>query len=147
MQVKVGKDVEAACRKCGEVWHVIVSMDEKGVITKVQCKECMGYHRYKPPEGEERVDAKPKTAKVRRVAPAKGKSTSRATTKTRKITDEPKVEPDLSRPVKGYSMRDAYEPGDRIEHPKFGQGVVESSDSGKMSVFFEDGRRTLAHAR
>lgn len=148
MQVKVGKDVEAACRKCGEVWHVIVSMDEKGVITKVQCKECMGYHRYKAPEGEERVDAKAKPAKVRRVATAKpGASSGRATAKTRKIADEPKVEPDLSRPVKGYSMREEYVPGDRIEHPKFGQGVVETSDAGKMSVFFEDGRRTLAHAR
>ena len=64
------------------------------------------------------------------------------------IIDEPKVDPDLSRPVRGYSMRDAYAPGDRIEHPKFGQGVVESiGDEGKMSVFFEDGRRTLAHAR
>jgi capsular polysaccharide biosynthesis protein len=61
MQVAVGKDVEAACRKCGEVWHVIVAV-EGGKITKVQCKECMAYHRYRPPEGEERVDAelKPK---------------------------------------------------------------------------------------
>lgn len=150
MQVKVGKDIEATCRKCGEVWHVIVSMDDKGVITKVQCKECMGYHRYKPPAGEERLDAKPKP--TRRVATTTARSTTRSTSKTsasraRRSLGEPKVEPDLSRPVRGYSMRDAYEPGDRIEHPKFGQGVVESSDSSKMSVFFEDGRRTLAHAR
>ena len=39
MSVAVGKDVEATCRKCGEVWHVIVTMDTAGVITKVQCKE------------------------------------------------------------------------------------------------------------
>lgn len=151
VQVKVGKDVEAACRKCGEVWHVVVSMDDKGVITKVQCKECSGYHRYKPPAGEERVDAKaaPKAAAVRRVAPSKSRAPGRTpAAKSRRSGDEPKVDPDLSRPVRGYSMRDAYAPGDRIEHPKFGQGVVESiGDEGKMSVFFEDGRRTLAHAR
>lgn len=150
MEIKVGKDVEAACRKCGEVWHVVVSMDDAGVITKVQCKECAGYHRYKPPEGEARVDAKKKAPARRVVAGAKTKSGKVGAKKSVRKTSstEPMVEPDMSRPVRGYSMRDAYAPGDRIEHPKFGQGVVEAvPDPGKMSVFFEDGRRTLAHAR
>ena len=148
MQVKVGKDVEAVCRKCGEVWHVIVTMDVD-VITKVQCKECMGYHRYKPPVGEARVDAKVNTGSRRVVEGKGGKAKKGAAAKRApRRSDEPLVEPDMSRPVRGYSIRDAYTPGDRIEHPKFGQGVVEATpDPGKMSVFFEDGRRTLAHAR
>lgn len=155
MEAKVGKDVESVCRKCGEVWHVIVSMDAGGVITKVQCKQCSGYHRYKPPEGEDRVDARSKKATTRRIAVSNGAKSTRATSTTKKkkatrkaSANEPLVEPDLSRPVRGYSMRDAYTPGDRIEHVKFGQGVVESvADGGKMNVFFEDGRKTLAHAR
>jgi hypothetical protein len=54
----------------------------------------------------------------------------------------------MSRPIRLYKMTEAYEPGDRVEHPKFGQGVVELlSGPGKMTVFFEDGRRTLAHHR
>ena len=153
MQVAVGKDVEAACRKCGEVWHVIVAV-EGGKITRVQCKECMAYHRYRPPEGEERVDAEPKPKKV--VAARKPSSsrkpaatTSAAKSGGKKAThDEPLVEPDLSRPIRLYKMSESYEPGDRVEHPKFGQGVVELlSGPGKMTVFFEDGRRTLAHHR
>lgn len=154
MQVAVGKDVEAACRKCGEVWHVIVAV-EGGKITKVQCKECMAYHRYRAPEGEERVDteAKPKKAVAARktAAPRKpGAASTSAKSSSKKAAahDEPLVEPDLSRPIRLYKMTDSYEPGDRVEHPKFGQGVVELlSGPGKMTVFFEDGRRTLAHHR
>ena len=154
MQVAVGKDVEAACRKCGEVWHVIVAV-EGGKITKVQCKECMAYHRYRAPEGEERVDTEAKPKKVvaarKTAAPRKPGSTStsaKSSSKKAAAHDEPLVEPDLSRPIRLYKMTDAYEPGDRVEHPKFGQGVVELlSGPGKMTVFFEDGRRTLAHHR
>ena len=153
MQVAVGKDVEAVCRKCGEVWHVIVSVED-GKITKVQCKECMAYHRYRPPEGEEAVDAKAKPRRVaapRKTASArKPAAGARKTTKKPKASayDEPLVEPDMSRPIRIYKMTETYAPGDRVEHPKFGQGVVEMlPGDGKMSVFFEDGRRTLAHAR
>ena len=152
MQVAVGKDVEAACRKCGEVWHVIVAV-EGGKITKVQCKECMAYHRYRAPEGEDRVDTETKPKKVvaarKASTPRKAAGTASAKASSKKVAhDEPLVEPDLSRPIRLYKMSDAYEPGDRVEHPKFGQGVVELlSGPGKMTVFFEDGRRTLAHHR
>ena len=45
-------------------------------------------------------------------------------------------------------MSETYEPGDRIDHAKFGQGVVEATPvPGKMMVFFPTGRRTLAHGR
>jgi len=148
MKVAVGKDVEAVCRKCGEVWHVIVTVDD-GKITKVQCKECMAYHRYRPPEGEAAVDAKAKPRKAAaKKKSTKKKSTKKKTSKKAAALDEPLVEPDLSRPIRMYKMTDTYAPGDRVEHPKFGQGVVEMlPGTGKMNVFFEDGRKTLAHDR
>ena len=149
MSVAVGKDVEATCRKCGEVWHVIVTMDAAGVITKVQCKECGGNHKYKPPEGEERVDAaatKKKTAK-RKVTKRKTKKKS-AKLAPGQLPDAPLVDPDLSRPVRDYAVTETFELGDRVDHPRFGHGVVEKiSGPGKVSIFFEDGRKTLAHDR
>ncbi|MCH9680645.1 MAG: hypothetical protein K0V04_04355 [Deltaproteobacteria bacterium] len=148
MQVAVGKDVEAVCRKCGEVWHVIVAVDTGGKITKVQCKQCAAYHRYRPPEGEDRVDAAAK--KVRKTTTRK--TTTRKTTKKKAAKksaySEPLVEPDLSRPIRLYKMTEVYTPGDRVDHPKFGEGVVEMSPGpGKVNVFFENGRKTLAHER
>jgi hypothetical protein len=143
VQIKVGKDVEAACRKCGEVWHVIVSMDG-AKITKVQCKECMGYHRYKPPLGEAAVDKPPATAKpARKVVPGK---TPRAGAK--KPAAAPTIEADPNKPVRRYSARESYAPGERIAHPNFGTGVVEAvPDPGKVAVRFPDGRKTLIQGR
>lgn len=149
MQVAVGKDVEAVCRKCGEVWHVIVAV-ETGKIVKVQCKQCMAYHRYKPPEGEARVDAAPRRRAASSTA-TKKKTTRKKTAKKKAKKspwDEPLTEPDLSRPIRPYKLSERYEPGDRVQHPKFGEGVVEIlTGQGKMNVFFEDGRKTLAHDR
>ncbi len=147
MQVAVGKDVEAVCRKCGEVWHVIVSVED-GKITKVQCKECMAYHRYKPPEGEAAVDARATKKKAAKKKTTKKTTRKKTAKKKSKVYDEPMVEPDLSRPIRLYKITDTYTPGDRVEHPKFGQGVVEVVPGpGKMNVFFEDGRKVLAHSR
>lgn len=117
-------------------------------VTKVQCKECMGYHRYRTPPGEENVNrpkAKAASTSRRKVS---SKEPKRATGKSSRRADEPLVSPDLSRPVRGYSIRETYEPGERIAHPSFGQGVVEAvPEAGKVSVYFEGGRRTLAHGR
>lgn len=150
MKVAVGKDVEAVCRKCGEVWHVIMAMDG-AKITKVQCKQCSAYHRYRPPEGESPVDASAKPA-ARKKSASPRKTSTRKTGKKRASKKspyaEPLVEPDLSRPIRQYTMSERYTPGDRVVHRKFGEGVVEMSPGdGKINVFFEDGRRTLAHDR
>ena len=46
MELGVGKDIFAVCGKCGDTWHVIVAL-EGAKVTKVQCKFCSGYHRFK----------------------------------------------------------------------------------------------------
>lgn len=60
---EVGADIESICRKCGDVWHVVVAKvgDQ---IAKVQCKQCNGLHRHKPP------GAPPFAGSLERAAPA-----------------------------------------------------------------------------
>ena len=58
------------------------------------------------------------------------------------------VEPDLSRPPRRYAIRESYEPGDRIQHPTLGVGVVQAiTGVGKISVLFEDKKSLLVHER
>ena len=58
------------------------------------------------------------------------------------------VEADYDRPVRGYSIRDAYTPGDRIEHAKLGQGVVqELTGRDKIVVLFGSEKKLLVHGR
>jgi len=58
------------------------------------------------------------------------------------------VEPDLSRPVRSYGVSEHYEPGDRIEHPTLGQGVVQRvAGPQKILVRFPDREALLVHDR
>lgn len=149
MTAAVGADVESLCSKCGDVWHVVVAkVGDK--IAKVQCKQCHGFHRYKPPPGKEPKSLGGTTAAKRTTAPKApslgGATAKKPATKAKKAAavDEPTVQADLSRPIRRYSPSEEFTPGDRITHATFGAGVVELSAAGKIQVMFPGGRRILA---
>jgi hypothetical protein len=136
----VGADVESLCSKCGDVWHVVVAK-VGNKVAKVQCKQCGGLHRYRPTDG----------VKASQVAPVRRKSSSSSSKKKTAAPPEPtgpEVEPDMSKPIRTYSIRELFEPGERVDHPKFGVGVVEKSPApGKIAVYFPSGRKFLAQAK
>jgi hypothetical protein len=137
MTPPVGADIEALCSKCGDVWHVIEAKVGEDIV-RVICKECGAQHRYKnPKKAAAAAAAKKPGAKPR--APRSEKVVERFAT--------PAVAADLSREVRTYKASDHYEPADRIEHPTFGQGTVEVSEPGKVTVFFATGRKVLAQAK
>ncbi len=140
MSAAVGADVESICSKCGDVWHVVVAkMGEQ--IVKVHCKQCGKEHRHKPPGG---TPAKVSAKAATQARTPKGRS------KTAKPPTLPAGPPpfDPARPPRAYRPLDPYTVGDRISHPTFGAGVVESSPGpGKVQVWFESGRRVLAMAK
>jgi hypothetical protein len=143
MTAAVGADIESICSKCGDVWHVVVAkVGEK--IAKVQCKQCGGFHRYKPPGG-------PPAKVAKSTEPRTRTSSGTGTRAPRRAAAEPpppSVNPDLSRPVKRYAASEPFQVGDRVQHPTFGLGVVQSSPGpGKIDVAFPGGRRVLAQAR
>lgn len=136
MSAAVGADIEALCSKCGDVWHVVVAK-EGDKIAKVQCKQCGGYHRYKSLLGA--------TAEQKLPSNRRAPKEPRATVSER--FEKPAVEADLTRPVKQYRASGKFEVADRIDHPTFGQGIIELSEPGKVTVFFATGRRVLAQAK
>lgn len=137
---KVGADIESICGKCGDVWHVVVAL-VGAKIAKVQCKQCGGQHRYRPPGGAAKPAKTPRTKKA-------AKPRSGTSARTTKKADQPMVVADLSRPVRPYLMSESFTAGDRIEHRVFGEGLVEEVVGlGKIQVFFEAGRKVLAHEK
>jgi hypothetical protein len=135
MTAAVGADIEALCSKCGDVWHVVVAK-VKDRIVKVHCKQCGGDHRYKSPHGAAAVLKLPSS-----------KRPPKQTKPPVERFEKPAVVADLSRPVRPYRAGEQFEAAERVEHPSFGQGVVEISEPGKITVFFATGRRVLAQAR
>ena len=58
------------------------------------------------------------------------------------------VEADPSKPLQSYSIRDSYERGDRIQHSKLGEGVVQGVvGRGKIAVMFGEEKKLLIHER
>ena len=111
-------------------------------IVRVICKECGAQHRYRNPK------------KVAAAAAAAAGGAPKKATKPRapreKVVERfatPAIAADLSIPVRTYKASDLYAPGERVEHPTFGQGVVEVSEPGKVTLFFATGRKVLAQAK
>lgn len=132
----VGKDIASICSKCGDVWHVVVAKVGQEIV-QVLCKECGARHRYRNPNKTAAKSATPRTPRTPRVAAAP----------VARI-DMPAVAADLARAPKPYAISTLFVVGDRVEHPSFGQGVVEATtEPGKCTVFFATGRRVLVHGK
>ena len=142
MSAAVGADVEALCSKCGDVWHVVVAKVGAQIV-KVQCKQCGGYHRYKSPHGAPKEKRQPSMFGEK---PARAASTSAPKAPVERF-EKPAVAADLSKPSRTYSAVLRYDVGERVDHVQFGQGVVEQSEPGKITVFFASGRRVLVQSK
>ena len=137
MSARVGQDIESICGKCGDVWHVVVAM-VGSTVAKVQCKQCGGYHRHSSGPKAARAPRAPRS-KSTRLTPGDA---------LKLLPSAPMVRPDLSLPMRAYQASESYAPGEQVAHPKFGEGVVESSPGpGKIQVWFPDGRLVLAQAK
>ncbi len=143
MSAAVGADVEALCSKCGDVWHVVVAKVGEQIV-RVLCKECGGQHRYRSPHGAPKEKRSPPSMKERMNAPPRTAAASKAPVER---FEKPAVAADLTKPVRQYAASLRYDVGERVEHPQFGQGVIELAEPGKITVFFATGRRVLAQSK
>jgi hypothetical protein len=121
---QVGGDVETRCGKCKDAReHVIVAVNPDGTIARVQCRTCSSNHIYRE--------------KATRTASSR--STTRGSRKDSASVAE------NNGPLRAYSMQEKYSEGDRVEHPKFGLGVVLEVRAGKIDVKFGRELKTLVH--
>lgn len=121
---QLGGDVETRCGRCKENReHVIAALDDKGEIARVECRTCGSNHIYRAP--------KTTTTKT---------SSSRTVRSTRR---DPML--DATGPARAYSMQTRFAVGDRLEHQKFGLGVVIEVRAGKIDVKFGKELKTLVH--
>lgn len=156
----VAKDIEAVCSKCGETWHVIVAV-ASGKIAEVQCKSCGGFHKYRP-IAEDRMTLKRNTSTSIAAATKNGSPEALKAAESRKKGEKaPRVvkeaEPKILKPkvphnggaTKPYNLKNTgYELGDKINHNKYGLGIVDEMPMpGKMFVTFETIRVQLVYGK
>ena len=138
----VGSDIEDICTRCGDTWHAVVAKIGDRVV-KVVCKLCNVQHNYR------RNNAEAPAAGTSGGAGGPGKST-KGTKSRKKVAVAALVVPkfDPSKPPRPYSAKEAFLPGERVQHPSFGTGIVAAVPGpGKVDVVFPSGARTLASAK
>ncbi len=162
-QYHPGDAVESRCLRCNDVTgHVIVAL-VGGEIVKVECRACGSVHKYRPPEGKAvarpdtprrvrqgssrteaiKADQAARAEKAKRVAPAPrtGLRGQRAAEALEKEWRDALVLGGAPRP---YAMQERFTPGEVVDHPTFGSGIVkEVQPPDKMRVLFRDGLKLL----
>lgn len=142
-----GSEIDSWCTRCRlDLGHRIVAM-MGGAPKRVICSTCGSEHNYRAPRS-----ATSSSVFVR------GKKTEPKATAAQRVSQKARAEQErhdawatrtLGKPVDAftrYAMDRAFAPGELVLHPKFGEGYVDAVlDSGKVSVMFRDGARTLAH--
>lgn len=139
--IGVGKEVLSNCSKCKLILaHIIVTMKSADVPDKVQCKTCKTTQSYKDP------GAKKKKTSIERVVKSAKASRGKTTESVGELWTKA-----LNRSTAGakaYTIKGSFQMGDLIDHPTFGQGVVEKLiDDNKIEVLFQDDIRTLMHKK
>jgi hypothetical protein len=123
-RIEVGGDVDAKCGKCKEVReHIIAALNPDGGIARVECRICGSNHLYRK--------LSTRTA------------TTRSTTRGAKKDSAAAVE--NNGPLRAYSMQAKFAAGDRVDHPKFGIGVVVEVRDSKIDVKFGREVKVLIH--
>lgn len=144
----VAKTVYANCKKCGTERHLKVLAHKTETSASVQCEVCGSKSTFKL--------AKPKKEKVVKVTkPSKlydknaGKKKA-PVNRTKSMHDEEYTNlmgSTESEESLKYSMKGKFQMNEKIEHPKFGLGVVKNVQPEKIEVVFSDEVRLLVHNR
>lgn len=130
---RVGRNCPAWCTKCkSETEHVIVAMVEQ-LPKRVECCSCGSQHNYRLPPGSAKQGPRRRSAGRSREV---GASSWRA-----QVQDQEQA-------PRNYKISATFEEGDFLDHPRFGEGVVQKVvPGGKIEVLFEGGMHLLVHER
>ncbi|MGZ3789720.1 MAG: hypothetical protein ACXVLQ_14420 [Bacteriovorax sp.] len=144
-ELSVGKEVLSHCSKCKlTLAHIIVTMKDSKSPDKVMCKTCKATHTFKDPSA---ATAKASVNKVIKSAKSKSSRSSRKPTESVGEIWSKAINKNTAH-TKAYSIKESFLAGDVIDHPTFGQGVVERLiDNNKIEVLFQDDYRTLMHKK
>ncbi len=125
---QLGGDVETHCGRCKDTReHVIAAVSATGAIERVQCRTCQSNHIYRIKKA------------TTRTASTRTRSSAPGSKKTLAELEQ------AAGPARPYSMQSRFKVGERIEHPKFGTGLVIEERSGKIDVKFGRELKTLVN--
>lgn len=126
------------CKKCGAERYHIVLAHTASTSAKLECEICHSKKTYKLSNGKPRKVSGAAAQKKAQAVEAKKNAHGREYT-------------ELLEAAKGdaqkYNMKMKFTLNQKIEHPKFGLGIVKMAQPEKIEVVFADEIRMLVHNR
>lgn len=133
----VGKTVYTECKKCAtERYHVVLA-HKTATSAKVKCEVCGAQKTYTLPKAQSR-----KSPSTRKKAPSEAAVRDAHSKEYEKLMEEHNANPTQS-----YNMRLKFELFTKVNHPKFGLGLIRAVQQDKIEVIFPDEVRNLVHNR
>lgn len=125
-----------------------------GTPKRVLCLTCNKQHNYRRPK-DEGAGVSVRSASSGSASSSAAKSSKKAAASVAAVKSpsaarewQTNVADRDSREFVPYSIHTTFEPGQLVDHPKFGWGYVkETLASQKLCILFKDGPRTLVHGR
>ena len=152
----VAKSFSNYCKKCeAERYHKVLTHVSE-TSAKVECEICHSKSTFKLNEGKKKSSStsasKSSTSAARSgslTAAAAAKSSKKQEALLKAHTEEYEKLASLAaqEPALKYNMKLKFQAQQKLEHPKFGTGIVRAIFSDKVEVVFPDEVRHLVHNR
>lgn len=126
------------CKKCGAERYHIVLAHTTSTSAKIECEICHSKKAYKLSSG------KPKKVSG---AAAQKKAQAAETRKNAHGKEYTELMETSKGSTEKYNMKMKFTMNQKIEHPKFGLGIVKVAQPEKIEVVFPDEIRMLVHNR
>ncbi len=145
----VAKSIFVDCKKCGEERYHTVIAHTTATSAKLKCEVCGASKTYKVGAAAKKAKAPkaPKEPKVPGAAKAAREANAKVAKSTAHRSEYEKLVAVNAGDTHKYNMKGNFKANDKLDHPKFGLGVIKSSFVDKIEVIFEDETRSLVHNR
>ncbi len=142
----VAKSFTTFCKKCDADRYHTVLAHTTATSAKVQCEVCKAKSTFKLPKAGAKKDG---TAPKRALAGAalKRKEAAASAKKNAHSNEYSALVAAISSDAQKYNMKNKFAVNTKIQHPKFGVGVIRAVQQQKIEVVFEDEVRQLVHNR
>lgn len=137
----VAKSIFVFCKKCDADRYHTVLAHKTASSASVQCEVCKAKSTWKVPKLG--VTKEKKLAG----AAAKRKEASANARKSAHANEYSSLSESASGDALSYNMRTKFTVNTKLNHPKFGIGVVKAAMADKIEVIFSDEVRMLVHNR
>ncbi len=134
----VAKSFYTFCKKCDADRYHKVLAHTTATSAKIECEVCHSKKTYSLPKAQDRKTGGTTTKRVSSEAQRKSNHQSEYQGMLDSVAQAEMIT---------YNIKTKFETSSKINHPKFGLGIVKSVQPDKIEVVFSDEIKTLVHNR